>query len=210
MPFYHQRNLVPRFVPWYDQNVPRSFYIQAVFAIAIFGYLVFSVFRSLFRMVAFFKNSQISVSGDSNANKTLHLNLPSGGIDLQVHEAHDPGLETIPKYPGAMPVDPHSECEMKLHFAGKDGTYVAQEYWTADPFDVVVSYYRREFPTWQEDRYFMSGEAGGFRCEEQTAGRRRCVEVRCDALAMKDVARFPDAHTVIKYLVMYQDYQTNV
>lgn len=186
--------------------MPLSSWIFALPAVSGFLFFVFSGLRRLSAIGGFVKNARIAVSDDAQAGKTLHLKSQFGDIDLRAKPTHDPGLESIPKYPGAIALDPKSELEMEIHLAGRDGRYIEQACWTSDPFSVVLAYYQREFPNWKEDSAFSRGAPGAYRCHEQSPGRIRGVEIRHDAAAMRDARKFPGARTVIKYSVLYGDH----
>jgi hypothetical protein len=175
-------------------------------AILIGALFVFFLVRTVIRSVRFAKASRVTVSGDAQSGKILHMNIPGGNMDLQVHQTRDPGMESMPRYPGALPLDARSEYEMQLHVPGRDGRYIEQGFWTSDSHEVVLAFYQREFPDWKKDRYFMVGEPGGYRCDEQTPGRIRTIEIRWGAFGIRDAKKFPDARTVIKYSVLYGDH----
>ena len=179
-----------------------TYFLGSAAALAVAGYVVFRVFRIVFRLTHFVKNTEIRLKGIS-LGQGGQINTPLGSLDLQVHDAHDAGLESIPKYPGARPFESSAEYEIRIHAPGRDGRFVEKTYWTTDAFQIVVDYYKREFPTWKEDREFMSDTAGGYRCLDQSEGCIRSIEVRCDGFAMRSAKVYPEARTIIKYSVLY-------
>jgi hypothetical protein len=173
-------------------------YIAAFILLPLYG-----IYRVV-RFVRFLKASRATVS-EGASGKALHISTPRGGVDVQVHQTRDAGLESIPKYPRAMPIDSRPESEMQIHAPGREGRFVERMVWSADPFDVVEGYYKREFSNWKKDRYFMVGEPLGCRYEEQIPGCIRTIEIRSDGSGMVDARNFREARTVITYSVLYGD-----
>jgi hypothetical protein len=158
----------------------------------------------LFRFLRFIRNSRAMLPGDKLAS-SFKIDSPQERVNLKVRQTRDPGFLSIPKYPRAVPLDSKLEYEAEIHVPGRDGRYICQGFWTADPFATVVAFYQREFPNWKKDSEFMAGRPGGYRCREHSPGCVRTVEIRSQP--QREQRRLPGAsessRTIINYSVLY-------
>jgi hypothetical protein len=141
-----------------------------------------------YRLFRFLRSARSRMRGESDRAAEVLANAQRGTGGLQVRKTHDPGLETIPKYPKAVPLDSKFEYEVEV----SGGRYVYQGFWTADPLATVVAFYQRGFSNWERDPEFMVGR--GYRCREQKPGRVRTVEIRSES-----------SRTIINYSVLYSE-----
>jgi len=179
--------------------VPISTSVPSIAAILIFAFVAFSVLRSLVRGVSLIRNTKVRVTGEDLGNQGIHVRTPFGSLDIQKSQTHDPALEGIPRYPGSMPTGDKPGYEMQLHFLGRDGQFIEEQYWTADPAEIVIGYYEREFPGWQKDRDVSVGA----RLQKKDSDLVRTIEIRSDDFALREVIKnFPSARSIIKYSVM--------
>jgi len=140
-----------------------------------------------YRVYRFLKASRAVLS--KKPGEGLLVETPLGSVDLHSHDGSDPELASIPKYPGAIPLKPDSHSyEAALRFGNRQGRYLAQNDWTADPMPIVTGYYEREFPQWKRD-YIDDG----WRCCQPGPGCTRTITIKRE----RD-------RTMLEYSVLYQ------
>jgi hypothetical protein len=143
-------------------------------------FVPFAVFFLLFlaaasRALRFFWKVRASVS-DGQFGKAVHLETPLGAIDLRPQQGPDSDLASIPKYPGAVPVRELTSpsYEVDIHAPGHTGRYASETFRTDDQAGMVLDFYKRELPDWQQDRFYQHG----FRLIHENAGCQRAISIR--------------------------------
>jgi hypothetical protein len=107
------------------------------------------------RVLSLMKRARFSVS-NTPAGKSVHLETPLGGLDLNPHPDTDPALAAIPLFPNAsrsaMP-----EYEANIQFRGKANRYIGVTYTTDAALAEVFAFYRNALPDWQENQQLQAG-----------------------------------------------------
>lgn len=143
-------------------------------------YLPFLVFFAVavisitWKMRRFAKLSRMLSSGQAG-NNVIRVDTPLSGFDLKPDDSHDPAIASMPKYPGASPVDsaaPGSAAE--IHVGGKPGRYLVQQLSTKDSVSVVADYYRFHFPDWVQATQYDRGT----RFQQNSPGCFRAISIR--------------------------------
>ena len=159
-------------------------------------FLVFLVLflAAAFRALRFLSKIRATVS-NGQLGKEIHLETPMGAIDLKPQPGTDADLASILKYPGATPVRELTSTayEADIHLEGHEGRYISETFRTDDAAGIVLDFYLRELPNWQQDRFYQHG----YRLIHEDPGCQRAITIH----------RF-GGHTRIEYAVVHSPEQT--
>lgn len=177
-------------------------YIAAIGVAFVVLYLIRSFIVKTIGVASFFKSLRVRPTTSSTGARGLQVKSSLGDLKLEDWSGQDFELDSIPRYPGGLPLDLTPGYQMQLDAPGREGKFIEEGFWTADPYAVVVAYYRREFPQWMEDAAFALDQSARFRCYRQSADCVRAIEVRADSAAMTSAKKLPEARTIVKYSVL--------
>lgn len=132
-----------------------------VFLVPLLVFLLLAGF-GLVRLIVFARKFRISVRPGAEGS-AVHIETPTGSLDLAPQPELDPRLTAFVLYPGAKPQIPGSpEYVASGGPHGHEMRAITATYWTPDASGSVLEFYRNMLPQWsQKLEGFGDGSPGG-------------------------------------------------
>jgi hypothetical protein len=140
-----------------------------LFGLSLFGLFVICLAAASVWLIS----RNVHIYSDHREHDRVSIETPAGSLDIRRQNAYDASHTGAPVYPGAKPTrDGGAMIEWSSPKGDNKGLTVA-EYFTPDPFDQVVDYYRGQLNDWNIEH----ANRGSVMFQRDEKGNKRFVGI---------------------------------